>query len=173
MTSEEYRALQKEYFESDSISRREEIEDAIYHAAAEMFVKVRDIFDKYHARKDLIYDDYYRDDRGWMSLAHEDDGEPIIEKESILLHYGDHWAHGGECGFGIRVYAKWFDAEGRKQLAEELRKKRIERLESMVESLEKEIASKEEQLQKCVGEYNALKAGGDPDDIDTIEDAGD
>ena len=151
MTSAEYEALREEYWNSDSIKRREEIEEKIKKAAIALFNRVRDIFDKYHARKDLIWDDDYRDDRGWITLAHEDDSEPIIEKESVLLLY---W---------IRIYAKWFDVEERKKLAEDLRKKRIEKLDAMAENLKKEIDNKQQLLQDYIGEYNTLKAGGDPD----------
>ena len=163
MTSAEYEALCEEYWNSDSIKRREEIEEKIKKAAIALFNRVRDIFDKYHARKDLIWDDDYRDDRGWITLAHEDDGEPIIEKESVLLLYSDHWAYGGECSIGIRIYAKWFDVEERKKLAEDLRKKRIEKLDAMAENLKKEIDNKQQLLQDYIGEYTTLKAGGDPD----------
>lgn len=169
MTQAEYGALYDEYWKSDSIKRREDIEEKIEKAAVALFNQVRDIFDKYHARKDLIWNDEYRDDRGWIGLAHEDDGEPIIENDSILLRYRDRWAYGGECSIGILVYAKWFDPEERKKLAEELRKKRIEKLDAAIEGIKKEISYKEEQLQKCIGEFNTLKAGGDPDNIEDIE----
>lgn len=165
MTREEYEALCDEYWKSDSISHREEIEKKIAVAAKALFNHVKDIFDKYHARKELIHDDDYRDDRGWICLAHEDDGDPIFEKDSILLYYGDRWAYGGECGFGIRVYAKWFDPEEQKKLAEDLRKKRIAKLDALVESLKKEIDCKQQLLQDYIGEFNILKADGDPDVI--------
>lgn len=170
MTREEYETLCDEYWKSDSISRREEIEEKIAKAAKALFNCVKDIFDKYGARKELIHDDDYRDDRGWLCLAHEDDGEPIFDKSSILLYYGDRWAYGGECGFGIRVYAKWFDPEERKKLAEELRKKRIAKLDTIIENLKKEIDHKKQMLEECIGTFNNLKAGGDSDIIEGIED---
>lgn len=167
MTREEYEALNDEYWKSDSISRREEIEEKIATAAKALFNCVRDIFDRYHARKELISDDDYRDDRGWLCLAHEDDGEPIFDKSSILLHYGDRWAYGGECGFGIRVYAKWFDPEERKKLAAELKTKRIASLERAIENIKKEIEYKQKALQETVDAVTKLKT--EEDAADNIE----
>lgn len=158
MTRAEYDALYEEYWKSDSIKQREEIEEKIKKAAIALFNRVRDIFDKYHARKDLIWDDEYQDDRGWISLAHEDDGEPIIEKDSILLRYEDRWAYGGECSIGIRVYAKWFDLEERKKLAEELKEKWTARLEKKIAEVESAIAFNQNKLEEYKQELEQLKA---------------
>jgi len=167
MTREEYEALCEEYWKSDSLKRREEIEGKIAKAAIALFNRVRDIFDRYHARKDLIHDDDYRDDRGWLGLAHEDDGDPIFDKTSVLLHYGDRWAYGGECGFGIRVYAKWFDPEEWKKLAAELKEKRIASLERAVENTKKEIEYKQKVLQETIDAVTKLKT--EEDAVDNIE----
>ena len=167
MTKEEYEALYDEFWKSDSIRRREEIEEKIAKAALALFNHVRDIFSRYHAIKQLIYDDDYRSDRGWIGLAHEDDGEPIIGKESILLKYSDHWAYGGECCFGIRVYVKWFDPEERKKLAAELKEKRIASLERAVENIKKEIEYKQKVLQETVDAVAKLKT--EEDAADSIE----
>ena len=165
MTKEEYEALYDEFWKSDSIRRREEIEEKIAKAALALFNHVRDIFSRYHAIKQLIYDDDYRSDRGWIGLAHEDDGEPIIGKESILLKYSDHWAYGGECCFGIRVYVKWFDPEERKKLAMELKDKRIKCLETEIENTKKEIEHKQNFLKETIDALAKLKDEDVADDI--------
>lgn len=143
MTNEEYQALYDEYHSTDSISKREEIEEKIGKAALELFTCVRDIFDKYHARKKLIYNDDYRDDRGFTCLAHEDDGSPMIEKGVVYLRYSDTWRYGGYCSFTITLYTKWFDPEERKKLDRVLKAERIKTLKNSVESLKEEIAHKE------------------------------
>ena len=167
MTKAEYESLIDEYEKTDSISRREEIKEKIEKAGIALFNRVRDIYDKYHARKELITDDDYREDRGWLGLAQEDDGEPIIEKGSFLLYYGDRWAYGGECGFGIRVYAKWFDPEERNKLARELKEKRIAKLENALESEKKAV----EYHKKMVNEYSEAiaKMKSEEDAVDTID----
>lgn len=170
MTYNDYKALYDEYWNTDSIKRREEIEEKISKAGLALFNRVRGIFDKYHARKQLIHDSDYRDDRGWIGLAHEDDDLAMIEKDNFYLCYSDHWQYGGECCFTITINAHWFDAANRKKLAEELRKKRIEKLGAEIESLEKEISHKQELLEECIGTYNSLKAGGDPDCSECDED---
>ena len=167
MTKEEYEALVDEYEKTDSISRRKEIEEKIEKAGIALFNRVRDIYDTYHARKELITDDDYREDRGWIGLAHEDDGEPIIGKGSFLLYYGDRWAYGGECGFGIRVYAKWFNPEVRKGLANDLKAKRIVKLENEIESSKQAIAYQENRIIECREEISKLNS--DEDYTDEIE----
>lgn len=161
MTKEEYESLVDEYDNTDSISRREEIEEKIEKAAVALFNRVRDIYDSYQARKELITDDDYRKDRGWIGLAHEDDGTPIIEKGSFLLYYGDRWAYGGECGFGIRVYSKWFDPEERKKLANELKVKLIAKIENEIESAKQLIAFQENRIRLCSEAVEKLKTEED------------
>lgn len=171
MTRTEYEALYDEYWNTDSLKRREEIEDKISKAALALFDCIRDIFDRYHARRQLIDDDDYREDRGFIGLAHEVDGDPMIGKEFLYLRYCDRWQYGGECNFTIRLKAKWFESEERKKLAVKLREQMIEKIERAIEDINLGIAYQ----QKKLDEYNAaigkLKAGEDAaDDIDLDDD---
>lgn len=171
MTKEEYQALYEEYWKTDSISRRDEIEEKVDKSAITIFNRVRNIFDRYHARKRLIDDSDYREDRGWIGLAY--DGEmAVIEKDSVLLHYGDRWAYGGECDIGIRIYAKWFDPEERQKLAKELRDARIKTLKTEIESIEKNIVRQQDlmkEYRKTVEKLETEEEFVDSIDVETEE----
>ena len=165
MTRAEYEALYDEYWNTDSLKRREEIEDKIWQAARALFSRVRDIFDKYNARNQLItdgHDEDYREDSGSLGLAREDFGAPMMWKEHLLLRYSDRWAF-GECSFTICLYTKWFDPDERKKLATELKEMEIARLEKAIESAKEEIARQQHCLQEHEAAVAMLKGGDEAD----------
>ena len=143
-TFAEYRALVKEYEESDSKSRREFIENAIYDKAKTLLHKLRTLYARYG--KDYVEDSDYREDRGCLSLT--DFGE-----NNVYINYSDHWAYGGECDIGIEVQMKYLDSDETAALEKELRaehmsyvKKSIQEKRTAIENLKKEVVALEAKL---------------------------
>ena len=119
MTHNEYKSLVKEYNETDSVSRREEIRDRVYKTAVALAKQLEGMYNRFGAT--FINDDEYRSDRGWFSLLE-------FDEYKAHLRYADRWQYGGECCFGIAVPMKMLDVENRLAERHSLRDKYIVQL---------------------------------------------
>ena len=136
MTFEDYKALVKEYYATDSISRREEIENKLFSALVALIKQLQCLYATYDVK--FIADSDWRRDRGGYEIMELDD-------DTAYLNYSDHWAYGGSCDIGITVPAKFFDVAERKKKEEELKahyimqlKNRLPNIDARIESLNKE-----------------------------------
>lgn len=116
MTYTEYKELVKEYTSSDSVSRREEIEEEVYKASVALAKRLEAMYNRFGAT--FINDDEYRSDRGGFSFND-------FDEHRVLLTYSDHWQYGGECSFGVSVPMKMLDVENRIAERRSLREKQI------------------------------------------------
>ena len=145
-TLSEYKELVKEYNESDSVSRRESIEDAVYDKARALLPKLIALYAKYGQR--YVYDSEFQESCGELSLCE-------FDESTVVLHYEDHWAYGGECDIIITVQMKYLDSNEMEALEKELREKRVARVKNLVkekndaiERLKKEVEELEAELEK-------------------------
>jgi len=129
MTYEEYQKIYDEWEKTDSIKRKEELEEQIYDAALGLMKKMIGIYAKYGKR--FVQDDDYRDDRGGISLNTEELG--YSGKERVWLRYYDHWKYGGECDFGIDVHMKYLNEKSLQELEDQLLEDRIELLRKKID----------------------------------------
>ena len=141
---DDYKALVREYNESDSVSRREAIEDAIYDKASILLDELIALYAKYG--RNFVEDSDFQEDRGCLSLSE-------FYEDMVLMHYSDRWSYGGECDIGITVQMKYLDADAMKALEKELREKRMERVKKLIqekrdaiERLKKEV----EELERTI-----------------------
>lgn len=156
MTYEEYQKLYDEWEKTDSIKRKEELEEQIYDAALGLMKKMIDIYAKYG--KKFVQDDDYRDDRGCISLNTEELG--YGGKTRVWLRYTDHWAYGGECDFGIDVQMKYLDEKNIQELEDQLMDERIELLRKKIDDANAGIRILEEnKLKYCkeLSDKNKMK----------------
>ena len=151
MNYAEYQNIVKEYEESDSVRRREEIEEQVYDASTDLLTVLNRLYAKYG--KDFVDDDEYREDRGWLSLSERNE----FDAHSVYLHYSDRWSYGGECDFGIEVPMKYLDKEALSELEEQLSEGRVKSIrhsiqekKQTIERLKKEVEELEEQLTETV-----------------------
>ena len=145
MNYSEYQNIVKEYEESDSVRRREEIKEQVYDASTDLLTVLNRLYAKYG--KDFVDDDDYREDRGWLSLSERND----FNEHTVYLHYSDHWAYGGECDFGISVPMKYLDKEALSELEEQLS-------EGRVKSIRNSIKEKKETIERLKKEVEELEA---------------
>lgn len=150
MTYDEYKKLYKEWSDTDSISRKDDIEEQISAIAEALFKRLREIYLRYG--QDFVDDDDYRSDRGFLSFK-------SCNRDIVHFCYSDRWAYGGECMFGINVPMKYLDAEEWKSLEGRLRDERIKRLvrqvdgsRNQIEYLKAEIEKNEAELQRLTAE---------------------
>lgn len=120
MTYDEYKKLVEEYDSTDSVSRREEIEEKVFEISVALAKKLEGMYNKFG--ESFIKDDDYRSDRGGFSV--ED-----FDKIRVFLVYSDHWQYGGECSFGVSVPMNMLDVENRLAKMRSLRDKQIENLQ--------------------------------------------
>lgn len=153
MTYDKYKKLYKEWSDTDSISRKDDIEEQISETAEALFKRLREIYLRYG--QDFVDDDDYRDDRGGLSFQD-------CDRDIVRFYYSDRWAYGGECMFGINVPMKYLDAEEWKSLEGRLRDERIRRLiwhvdgnRKKMEYLKAEIEKNEAELQRLTAEKEA------------------
>ena len=147
MTYEEYKKLYKEWNSTDSIRRKEEIEETIAEVACGLLHRLVELYAKRGRR--YVEDSDYRTDMGGTSLVAEElawDGETTVH-----LNYYDHWKYGGECDIGISVKMKYLDVNEFNKLDEELRKKQLEALEKTLQSKKDELVH----LTNRIGELEA------------------
>ena len=144
MTYEEYQKIYEEWEKTDSIKRKEELEEQIYDAALGLMKKMIGIYAKYGKR--FVQDDDYRDDRGCISLNVEELG--YGGKKRVWLRYTDHWAYGGECDFGIDVSMKYLDEKSLQELEDQLLEDRIELLRKKIDEANAGIRVLEESKTK-------------------------
>ena len=67
MTYEEYRKLVEEYDSTDSVSRRDEIEDKVHEISVALARKLEEMYNKFG--ESFIKDDDYRSDRGGLTIG--------------------------------------------------------------------------------------------------------
>lgn len=149
-----YKKLVQEYNESDSVSRRKAIEDAVYQEARFLLHKLIALYAKYG--KNYVYASEFQESCGELSLAE-------FDESTVWLRYEDHWAYGGKCDIIIAVPMKYLDSDEMVALEKELReervacvKKLIQEKMNIVEKLKKEIEeleteSKELEKQESYG----------------------
>lgn len=135
MTLDDYKAFVKEYKETDSISRRDEIEHKLYVELIALTKSLEDLYNKYGTS--FIDDDEWRDDRGGYTLS------KFYEDQAYLQYY-DSWSYGGECVVGIVIPTKFFNIEERNKKEEELKERYIKRLKQRITDIDSDI----EKLQK-------------------------
>jgi len=156
MTYEEYLKVYDEWEKTDSIKRKEELEEQIYYAARGLMKRLIDLYSKWG--KKYVQDDDYRDDRGSISLNTEELG--YSGKERVWLRYYDHWKYGGECDFGIDVHMKYLDEKNIQELEDRLMDERIELLKKKIDEAESGIRILEEnKLRYCaeLSDKNKMK----------------
>lgn len=119
MTHSEYKELVKEYRETDSISKRDEIRSKVRTEAIALCETLDTLYNKYG--KDFVDDSDYQIGKGGYSLND-------FSFESANLTYSDHWQYGGSCSIGIMVPMRYLDAETRTKLEDALRESHVEKL---------------------------------------------
>ena len=153
MTYEEYKTLYKEWNSTDSISRKEEIEETIAEVACGLLHRLVNLYAKRGCR--YVNDSDYRTDMGCTSLVADElawDGETTVH-----LNYYDHWKYGGECDIDISVKMKYLDDDEFNKLDEELRKKQLEALEKTLQSKKNEIVHLTEKIGELEAKISELK----------------
>ena len=153
MTYEEYKKLYEEWSSTDSISRKEEIEETIAEVACGLLHRLVNLYAKRGCR--YVNDSDYRTDMGCTSLVADElawDGETTVH-----LNYYDHWQYGGECDIGIEVKMKYLDEDEFNKLDEELRKKQLEALEKTLQSKKNEIVHLTEKIGELEAKISELK----------------
>ena len=119
MKYDEYKKLVEEYDSTDSISRREEIEDKVFDISVALVKGLERMYNSFGGS--FIDDDEYRSDRGGFSLRE-------FGCDRVLLIYSDRWQYGGECSFGVSVPMNMLDVENRLAKMRSLRDSQIEKL---------------------------------------------
>jgi len=153
MTYDEYKALYKEWRETDSKSRCEEIEDTIESVAIDL---LRKLVSEYAMRgKRFVDDSDYRSDRGSLCI----DVEELLWNggTSVYLTYTDRWQYGGKCRIGIRVPMKYLDEKAFTELDKKLKKEQLETLEREVEKDKKTVERLKEIILKSEQKIAKLK----------------
>ena len=125
MSYDEYKELVREYWETDSIKRRDEIFDKLYDVSVTLCEHTEKIYNTYGQA--FVKDDDYSMDRGGYSLER-------FDEDKAHLVYSDHWSYGGECCIGISVPMKYLDVDERMKLKDELKAKRVAALKSAYQS---------------------------------------
>ena len=153
MTYDEYKALYKEWRETDSKSRCEEIEDIIEAAAIDLHRKLHSEYLKRGKR--FVTDAHYREDSGSLCI----DAEELSWNggKSVYLIYTDMWRLGGECRIGIRVPMKYLDEKAFTELDKKLKKEQLETLEREVENDKKTVERLKESIVKSEQKIAQLK----------------
>lgn len=153
MTHEEYKKLYNEWSSTDSISRREEIEETIAEVACGLLHRLVNLYAMRGRR--YVNDSDYRTDMGATSLVTEElewDGETTVH-----LNYYDHWQYGGECDIDISVKMKYLDADEFNKLDRELGKKQLETLEKTLQSKKDELVHLTEKIGELETKISELK----------------
>jgi transposase len=159
-TFADYKALVKEYEETDSVSRRESIKEAIRSKAEELLHELIALYAKYG--RDYVEDDDYREDRGWLSLAE-------FDEDKACMNYSDRWKYGGECYFGIEVPMKYLDDDEMTALEKKLREEHmsyiqvkrdaLKRLKKAAEELKTEIEELDAEIKELEMKLEAMNKG--------------
>ena len=152
MTYEEYQKIYEEWEKTDSIKRKEELEEQIYDAALGLMKRLIGLYAKYG--KKYVQDDDYRDDRGCISLDKEELKYGDGGTKRIWLRYTDHWKYGGECDFGIDVYMRYLDEKKIQELEDQLIDERIELLKKKIDEANAGIRVLEESQTKYCKELS-------------------
>ena len=116
MTYDEYKELVKEYRETDSIKRRDEIRGMIFSESKALCETIEKLHNKWGF--EFVDDSDYQIGKGGYSLHDFDSTE-------VNITYSDHWRYGGECCIGISVPMKYLDVDERMKLEDELKAKRV------------------------------------------------
>ena len=119
MTYSEYKALVKEYGETDSIKRRDEIKELIREESISLCEILEGLYNIYGSQ--FVCDGEYQIGKGGYSLEE-------FNTTTAYIAYSDHWQYGGECIIGIEVPMKYLDEDERLKLQEELKRKHIDSL---------------------------------------------
>lgn len=145
-TFDDYKALVKEFKESDSVSRRWAIKDAIYNKARVVRHEIIALYAKYG--KNYVYASEFQESCGELSLCE-------FDESTVVLHYEDHWAYGGECDIIITVQMKYLDSDEMEALEKELREEHAARVKELIqvkrhafEQLEAEIEELETEVEE-------------------------
>lgn len=154
MTYGEYRKLVKEYDSTDSVSRREEIEDKVYDVGVALARKLEELYNRFGEY--FIKDDDYRSDRGGFSV--ED-----FDSRRVLLIYSDHWKYGGECRFGVSVPMNMLDVENRNAKIRSLRDGQIEKLKKEHRGNEEHMKNLSELNERILDKISRLEQERDND----------
>ena len=150
MTYEEYLKLYDEWKSTDSIKRKDEIEDIIHETAYDLLQKLNKVYANW-GRK-FVQESDYRDDRGYCELNTEEleyDGN-----SHVWLKYTDSWAYGGYCEFEIAVPMKYLDEKNIQELEDQLLEDRIELLRKKIDESNAGIRILEESKLKYCEELN-------------------
>ena len=154
MTYEEYRKLVEEYDSTDSVSRRDEIEDKVHEISVALARKLEEMYNKFG--ESFIKDDDYRSDRGGFSI--ED-----FDGRRVLLIYSDHWKYGGECRFGVSVPMNMLDVENRLAKMRSLRDRQIEKLKREHRGNEEHMKNLSELNERILDKISRLEQERDND----------
>ena len=154
MTYDEYKNLVKEYEETDSVSRREEIEDKVFEVGVTLARKLEELYNRFG--ESFIQDDDYRSDRGGFSV--ED-----FDSRRVLLIYSDHWKYGGECRFGVSVPMNMLDVENRLAKMRSLRDRQIEKLKREHRGNEEHMKNLSELNERILDKISRLEQERDND----------
>jgi len=130
MTFNEYKALVEEHYKTDSVSRKNEIENKLFTALIALAKHLEKLYRKYGLS--FINDSNWRDDRGYYEIMEFYDDE-------AYLNYSDRWQYGGRCDIGITIDAKYFDVEERNKKEQELKLDYISRLKTRFDVIDDRI----------------------------------
>ena len=131
MTLDEYKKLAEEYKTTDSISKKRELKSKILNALVSLAKHLEHLYNKYGSS--FINDSEWIEDKGGYELSE------VGDEGNAYIRYVDHWGYGGECDVGIVIPLKYFDANERRKLEEELKIKHIDILKKAIINIDKEI----------------------------------
>ena len=130
MTYNEYKALVEEYYETDSVLRKNEIGDKLFTALVALTKRLEKLYNKYGTH--FIDDSEWRSELGRYKLTE-------VASEIAVLHYYNHWRYGGECNINILIPTKFFDVAVRNEKEKKLKQDYISRLKVYIENNDKLI----------------------------------
>jgi hypothetical protein len=130
MTFNDYQSLVKEYYKTDSVSRRDEIEQKLYVELIALTKCLEELYNKYEMS--FVDDSEWMPDRGGYSLSE-------FSENKAYLRYYDRWSYGGECDVSIVIPTKFFDVEERKKKEERLKTDYNKRLKNDVKDIDAQI----------------------------------
>ena len=142
MTFEEYQNLYKEWKETDSINRREEIDELFADAASVLLNKLDATYEKYG--KNFVDDSDYQPPKGGLRMVRFNEVE-------VVFRYVDKWAYGGSCDIAITVPMRYLDEEEFMNLENNLRMEYIT-------TLKREFKNNESQIEWLKNENTAIQA---------------
>lgn len=154
MTYNEYKALAEEYRTTDSISRKDELEEQLLTVASDLFKQIEKLHRKYGTS--TITSDEWREDRGGYDISTTWD-YPFDEHNAYIV-YSDSWAYGGSCRIPLCVKMSLLDSEERAKLEVNLRDGRIKDLTAKQKRIDKQIEQLKLEREVVTQKLEALQA---------------